>query len=51
MGEVSLYVEGSAAMQRSFLPDISAPTLPSGTAFQPGCTRDKRLYIARHRLD
>jgi hypothetical protein len=51
MVEVSLYVEASAAMQRSFLPDISAPTMPSGTAFQPGYTHDKRLHMARRRFD
>jgi hypothetical protein len=38
-------------MQRAFLPDMGSPTMPSGTAFQPGCLYDTRLYIARRRVD
>jgi hypothetical protein len=43
MVEMSLYVEVGAAMKRSFLREIGSPTMPSGTAFQPVCTRDKLL--------
>jgi hypothetical protein len=45
--DVSLYGGVGAAMQRAFLPAMGSPSIPSGTAFQAVCTRDKRLYIAR----